>query len=1182
MSNQINDLSPSIRDFLLNRNLIVSDTVSNNGLSNIAVGLGNQASIQNSSNSIQASEDIENSSIPFRNGLVSRNQYTSIEDMVQATIISNSFSYNQINGGYIENNGELNIGGPSTDALDVITSVTSQEGFGLGEGGFFPNNNVNTSITGRVLGGIGAINDTPLGIIGGQQLLLAFKQKAAANIQRELFGKVNLQPFSLLRGAQFLNPDYSITVSSSSGGRILDTALDLSGFELPISKLDAGASIFENNALFQPNSVTRNNSMIRNTGKGQILRLFEVLNQNTYKPNYISDRDDDRLGIVEPLDYGPSSGGTTVVDFVTGEPVEMIGDRIWSSRTLVVDDNDNTLLTKTKLLFQNKDKQLQVLGGKGEGYKSLYDSNFNLQGTPDLSKGSMLTTPSGFLQDKRLSKGSGVLSESYLFDGDTENMFCRTWDSIKSYDNRGALQKNTGLQDTPNRYRRNIEKSVLDSNGFVKISPYKVAQTGDADAKKFMFSIENLAWNDRQTDLPIFETGAGDPVTGTKGRIMWFPPYDIKFQENTNVNWDKTNFIGRGEPIYTYNNTERSGQLSFKIIIDHPDYLNDREIFNRANSNEIIASIAAGCTDYERFFSPSEYNEIRNEVDKTVPVGNATVANERPTPEDINFYFPNDVGTLSPVYEISGQTYGQIPSEEGFNSAEGTLYDNGKNVGLNDFWNNQTNIDVIKKALLENKGIITVLNSYASLAGTSVPNQRLSDARLASVKAWIVENLGSDVIITEAVSNGSGDSTNKGEPDVLEVKKDRKVTIDFTYDASKDPTVVSAAEIEKVKTSSDKELINRVKRRFVKESEYFDKLESSDSATDKIIYSTIKEKIKFFQPAFHSTTPEGFNSRLTFLQQCTRQGPTDSDTRSNNLAFGSPPICILRIGDFYNTKIVINSLSFVFEPLVWDLNPEGVGVQPMIANVDLNFNFIGGSSLTGPINKLQNAVSFNYFANTEVYDPRADVIVPTNREEPAFSAQTGTRNFRDILDENDFNSPTSKSGNQDLPYNQEVQAEVSNETVVGQSSTTTNSFQLNKILLISYDNLGYVFGDDTLTLDFEFKNDNTPIQFNGNVTGNLILRSNDPLSYNVHFAFGSLIARENDNNLNNFIIENKNGTDSIIIDSGITTFSITVDINDPKNFALFYNEINSQIKKGNITLEWVTTPIKLKQSINTI
>ncbi len=42
----------------------------------------------------------------------------------------------------------------------------------------------------------------------------------------------------------------------------------------------------------------------------------------------------------------------------------------------------------------------------------------------------------------------------------------------------------------------------------------------------------------------------------------------------------------------------------------------------------------------------------------------------------------------------------------------------------------------------------------------------------------------------------------------------------------------------------------------------------------------------------------------------------------------------------------------------------------MLCNVDLNFKFIGGSSLGGPITQLQNAVSSNFFANTALYNPR--------------------------------------------------------------------------------------------------------------------------------------------------------------------------------------------------------------------
>ena len=34
----------------------------------------------------------------------------------------------------------------------------------------------------------------------------------------------------------------------------------------------------------------------------------------------------------------------------------------------------------------------------------------------------------------------------------------------------------------------------------------------------------------------------------------------------------------------------------------------------------------------------------------------------------------------------------------------------------------------------------------------------------------------------------------------------------------------------------------------------------------------------------------------------------------------------------------------------------------------------------GPINKLQNALSFNYFANTQVYDKRSDTIIKSDNK----------------------------------------------------------------------------------------------------------------------------------------------------------------------------------------------------------
>ena len=187
--------------------------------------------------------------------------------------------------------------------------------------------------------------------------------------------------------------------------------------------------------------------------------------------------------------------------------------------------------------------------------------------------------------------------------------------------------------------------------------------------------------------------------------------------------------------------------------------------------------------------------------------------------------------------------------------------------------------------------------------------------------------------------------------------------------------------------------------RYDQEYHFFKVLE----AKDPVVYGSLMDKLKYFDPAFHSMTPEGFNGRLTFLQQCMRQGNTVSASdgkfakSANNLAFGRAPYCVLRLGDFYNQLIVINNLSINYDPLVWDLNIEGVGVQPLIANVQLSFSFVGGGDMTGPVRRLQNAMSFNYYANARLYDNRADRI------ERQWSDKTcGAIQHDEIIDNDDY------------------------------------------------------------------------------------------------------------------------------------------------------------------------------------
>lgn len=209
-------------------------------------------------------------------------------------------------------------------------------------------------------------------------------------------------------------------------------------------------------------------------------------------------------------------------------------------------------------------------------------------------------------------------------------------------------------------------------------------------------------------------------------------------------------------------------------------------------------------------------------------------------------------------------------------------------------------------------------------------------------------------------------------------KKNRK----WIYDEDSKQMILKDKEYEvtdRFGTDSNGNMVSNGKDlnqlRYDQEYYFFKQLE----AKDPDVFQKLTDKLQYFDPAFHSMTPEGFMGRLNFLHQCTRQGDTigASDLNgasANNLAFGRQPFCVLRLGDFYYQKIVIRNINITYDPLVWDLNQEGIGVVPLIANVSISFNFIGGGDLTGPVRRLQNAMSFNYYANGRLYDNRADRI----------------------------------------------------------------------------------------------------------------------------------------------------------------------------------------------------------------
>jgi hypothetical protein len=706
---------------------------------------------------------------------------------------------------------------------------------------------------------------------------------------------------------------------------------------------------------------------------------------------------------------------------------------------------------------------------------------------------------------KELTKGSRVLSYVGAIGQEVGTEYCRVFAKDIPYLQYNDLQKTDGTVTEGRRF----SWSVLDKTYNLNISPNKQEggqsstnlingpgglSTNVGYAKKYMFSLENLAWRTSNTpgysvsDLPICERGPNG------GRVMWFPPYALTFSETISPSWNDTSFLGRPEPIYTYKNTSRTGTISWKIVVDHPSVLN--LIVNKVLNNEtnkvrvdsILESFFAGCRKYDLYelakkyytVNPNDLYQLQQAITskeltaeqlefskQTIQTGvystngsDQTIAN----PLDPNyfnkyltfgFYFGNNY-----PYEGSVVNYTQEFNRYTSTTNREVYTNSPKNKDpqkTNNFFDNVVipNYSVMTAftndlayQLTQNKegNVTVVLDSSCSAPATKNYNLELAKRRIESAIQFFSETeslkpfIQSGRLIVNSVNNRALGETTTSSPRVLkssgqadpvnfEVGNTINCTDDdknavggdstvgtydvFTYNAMAcRRTFVSSivstlsnnipkpqeavaqysdvlvgnvvTQTRKVNTVEESSVLRnnitkRVLRALLSECDYFETIKEETP----MVFDNLKDKLKFFHPSFHSTTPEGLNSRLTFLQQCVRPGdtiPTIKEINGTqslqydnaiNTSFGAPPVLVLRVGDFYNTKIIPTSLGITYENL--DLNPEGIGVQPMIANITLGFNFVGGSGLKTSIDKLQNALTFNFYANTEMWDDRADV-----------------------------------------------------------------------------------------------------------------------------------------------------------------------------------------------------------------
>lgn len=879
-----------------------------------------------------------------------------------------------------------------------------------------------------------------------------------------------------------------------------------------------------------PPKLPRNKTLLRFTSTGQLFKMYNTISYNKFTPEWLRDPDTlDLFSLLIPkpksnlyIDSQRKYTAGQRIGGILGLPVKEPDSNYVLDNTDPVrlnDSPDNSGLGGGKLSddFVEYDSNAD---GTGEGgristiaikpseYDDIYwETNVVLRDNTDFGN-PRITSDDPFRADGQNWDGTINISSEFSFNGDSilcttqtlanrddiigdvvrnstrslrgmsrgsavkwpmsSKEFCRVWTKDNGYNQVSDLVRK-GYTGYGRGLMTDTKYTTLDKNGMPIIGPTKqnstINENGERTldptiAKRYMLSIENLAWKGAKVFLPCGEIGPNG------GRIMWFPPYNISFSENNTVKWETNEFVGRPEPIYTYNNSSKSGSLGFKLVVDHPSIVNH---FNSDTFNE--QGYGRGDFELEAFFDdcvnyPIEDLLVKYKQFTSDEINNLTALfNKNKTTLDLIYsgnskvYYDNDLPgncTASRTFLECSGSYTEDNLEKLFDeyvgrSATYISENNGVSWGdtasVNDFFNTtlpngwadlndliatiNNKIKEITDNGLDTKilSVIIPIETNTSFLNQDASgyNSNLSSRRKNALVKYIkdkitevntnfdVERIKFNVDLKKSEGNSLdignvvetptvdlNDSTNREQLNDennsrsiyskeaylyrYAVINSAQIKIEYT-----DTNVINFSEqISKnnaelqLKIDYYDSLFRRLKagvlQPFNKECDMFEELKGNSP----FIYDKLIEKLKFFHPAFHSTTPEGFNSRLTFLNQCAKAGDSINTSVVTNSSFGPPPVCILRIGDFYHTKIIINSINITYEPLVWDMNYEGIGVQPLMANVDIQFSYIGGSSLGGPINELQNALSFNFFANTNLYDNRAKL----NKDEEDFLNQT--------------------------------------------------------------------------------------------------------------------------------------------------------------------------------------------------
>lgn len=147
-----------------------------------------------------------------------------------------------------------------------------------------------------------------------------------------------------------------------------------------------------------------------------------------------------------------------------------------------------------------------------------------------------------------------------------------------------TIRNNPNIKMSVNYDPQNTNKYVISETGseikyarqrFTIANPYS-----PPSAKSLTFSLKNYS----------------------SGDLLYFPPYISDFSDSHSATWNEINFLGRPEPIYTYNNSKRDGSISFIVLTDFSEVVLMGRTWSDADMDKIEKNISAS------FVNKTKYN----------------------------------------------------------------------------------------------------------------------------------------------------------------------------------------------------------------------------------------------------------------------------------------------------------------------------------------------------------------------------------------------------------------------------------------------------------------------------------------------------------------------------------------------------------------------------------------------